>query len=144
MAQVSNKTPAEVRRAERPASTPTEWHPFDNLRREIDHRIAGQIAGAAPPALGFLITRSRAITRSLDLIPQRLPCLQRVLNPLLRLLFAAKRLEGLALQVEQVLFADQSAGVNVAAAEDFCDLGCDFDLMIADEFALAHDVYAHF
>ena len=42
-------------------------------------------------------------------IPQRLPRLQRVLNPLLRLPLAAQRLECLALQVQKVLFADRSA-----------------------------------
>ena len=36
MAEAANKMPVEVKNAERPAPAPTEWHPFDNLRREID------------------------------------------------------------------------------------------------------------
>jgi HSP20 family protein len=37
MAEVANKSPAEIKRGERPVSAPGEWHPFDTLRREIDH-----------------------------------------------------------------------------------------------------------
>jgi HSP20 family protein len=37
MAEAANKTPVEFKRAERPAPTPAEWHPFDSLRREIDN-----------------------------------------------------------------------------------------------------------
>ena len=36
MAEIANKTPAEMKRAERSAPAPAEWHPFDSLRREID------------------------------------------------------------------------------------------------------------
>jgi HSP20 family protein len=36
MAEPANKVPVEVKNAERPAPAPTKWHPFDNLRREID------------------------------------------------------------------------------------------------------------
>jgi HSP20 family protein len=37
MAEVANKTPVEVKGAERQAPAPGEWHPFDSLKREIDH-----------------------------------------------------------------------------------------------------------
>ena len=36
MAETATKVPAEVKKAERPAPAPAEWHPFDSLRREID------------------------------------------------------------------------------------------------------------
>ena len=36
MAEAATKVPVEVKKAERPAPAPGEWHPFDNLRREID------------------------------------------------------------------------------------------------------------
>ena len=36
MAETAPKVPVEVKKAERPAPAPAEWHPFDSLRREID------------------------------------------------------------------------------------------------------------
>src|SRR5947209_20384012 len=53
----------------------------------------------------------------LNSIPQRLPRLQRlqrVLNPFLRLAFAAKGLERLALEIQNILLADRSARGHVA------------------------------
>ena len=44
-----------------------------------------------------------------NLVAQRFAGFERELNPLLRLVFAAQALEGLALQVEQILLADRSA-----------------------------------
>ena len=37
MAEAATKVPLEVKKAERPAPVPAEWHPFETLRREIDH-----------------------------------------------------------------------------------------------------------
>src|SRR3989475_7820807 len=50
----------------------------------------------------------------LNSIPQRLPRLQRVLNPFLRLAFAAKGLERLALEIQNILLADRSDRGHVA------------------------------
>ncbi len=36
MAEAATKVPVEVKKTERPAPAPAEWHPFDTLRREID------------------------------------------------------------------------------------------------------------
>ena len=47
------------------------------------------------------------------LVPQRLSRLQRVLNPLLRLLLAAERLKRLALQIKNVLLAHRRSGVTL-------------------------------
>ena len=75
-------------------------------------------------------------------VAQRLTGFQRVLNSLLRLLFAAEGFEGFALQIENVLFADGRAGGDVTPAEDFGDLCAQLLLVIADEAALAHEVDA--
>src|SRR5947209_13314601 len=72
------------------------------------------------------------------LIPQRLPGLQRELNPFLGLFLAAERLEAFAFQVEQILFAYRSAGGDVAAADDLGYLGSYFHVMVADVFCLPH------
>ncbi len=42
-------------------------------------------------------------------IPQRLPRLERELNPLLRFLFSAQRFEGLTFQIQDVLLADRGS-----------------------------------
>ena len=57
-----------------------------------------------------------------DLVPQRLPRLQGVLNSLLRLFLAAKRFEPLALEIQDVLLAHRRSRRNLPAAEDFGDL----------------------
>lgn len=36
MADTATKVPVEVKKAERPAPSVAEWHPFESLRREID------------------------------------------------------------------------------------------------------------
>src|SRR5438105_1676392 len=94
------------------------------------------------PALRWLVSAmSTAISQTS--IPQRLPCLQCVLNPLLCLLLTAKRLEPLALEIQNVLFADRRTGRDVAAAQHFGDLCAQPHFVISDVFALAHEVNAH-
>src|SRR5205814_387149 len=75
-------------------------------------------------------------------IPQCLTRLQRVLNSLLRFLLAAKRFEGLALKIENVLLADGSSRRDISAAQDLRNFGPDFYFVIADVFTLAHQVNA--
>ena len=36
MVEASTKVPVEVKKTERPAPAPAEWHPFETLRREVD------------------------------------------------------------------------------------------------------------
>src|SRR5258707_10693287 len=70
------------------------------------------------PAFAALVFRSpdHRLNRSADsLIPQRLAGLQGELNSFLGFLLAAQRLEGFALQVEQILLADRHSGRDVAA-----------------------------
>jgi hypothetical protein len=78
------------------------------------------------------------------LIPQRLPRLQRVLNPLLSFLLTAKRLKTFALQIQNVLLADRSAPSDVAAAENFRDFRGQLYFVFGDVVALAHQVNPHF
>src|SRR5260370_42384709 len=78
-----------------------------------------------------------------ELVPQRLPRFQRVLNPLLRLPLTTQRLEALTLQVKNVLLAHRRARRDVAAAQDFSDLCAKLHFVIGDEVALAHEVKAH-
>src|SRR5437763_1544575 len=58
---------------------------------------------------------ARMAARSLPSVSQCLPSLQSVLDAFLRLLLAAQRLEGLAFQVEQILFAEGSSGRDFSA-----------------------------
>ena len=61
--------------------------------------------------MGYKVVRHTDLAqvpiREASSIPQRLPRLQRVLNPLLRLLLAAQRFESFPLQIEDVLLADR-------------------------------------
>ena len=36
MVEAATKVPVEVKKTERPAPAPAEWHPFETLRREVD------------------------------------------------------------------------------------------------------------
>src|SRR3954466_1867913 len=72
-------------------------------------------------------------------IPQGLSRLQRVLNSFLRLAFAAKGFETLALQIEDVLLGDGSARSNIAAAKNLCDLSSKLHLVVGDEVPLPHE-----
>jgi HSP20 family protein len=36
MTEAATKVPVEVKKTERPAPAPAEWHPFETLRREVD------------------------------------------------------------------------------------------------------------
>src|ERR1035438_7061890 len=77
------------------------------------------------------------------LVPKCLTGLQRELNALLGFLFTCERDEGLALQVEQILLTDQSAGVDLSAAEHVSYLAGDLHFVIGDELATPHDVDSH-
>src|SRR4051812_34540045 len=96
----------------------------------------------AIPKIGT--TTSRAARTSVILlgrlisIAQRLSRLQRVLDALLRLLLTAQRLEGLALEVEQVLLAYQRPRRDSAAAQDFRDFARNLHFVVADVLALPH------
>jgi len=76
-------------------------------------------------------------------IPQCLTSFQRVLNPFLGLALAAQRLECLAFEVEQVLFADRGCRGDVSAAQDFGHFVSNLHFVIGDVIALAHQVNAH-
>src|SRR5260370_36316261 len=94
------------------------------------------------PALRWLVSAmSTAISQTS--IPERLPRLQRVLNPLLRLLLTAQRLEPLALQVEDVLLDHRRSRSDVAAAQDFSDFCPQLHFIVGDVVALAPQVDAH-
>src|SRR5579864_1632631 len=75
-------------------------------------------------------------------IPQRLPRLQRVLYPLLRLPLAAQRFESLALQIQQILLAHRRSRCHIAAAQHLGHLVADLLLMVADVLALPHQMHA--
>src|SRR5207244_8320984 len=72
----------------------------------------------------------------------KIPRLQRVLNPLLRLLLSTQRFEPLALQVEHVLLADRRARGHVPTTEDLGDFGGELHLVLGDVIALTHEVDA--
>src|SRR5207302_8744481 len=76
-------------------------------------------------------------------IPERLPRLQCVLNPLLRLLLTAKRLEPFALEIKDVVFANRRTGRDVASAQHFGDFCAQLDFVVCDVVTLAHEVNAH-
>src|SRR5438045_103438 len=76
-------------------------------------------------------------------IPQHLSGFQRVLNALLRFALAAKRLERLSLQIEQVLLADGCTWSDVPSTQDFGDLPSQFHLIFGDVLALPHEVHSH-
>ena len=77
------------------------------------------------------------------LIPQRLPRLQRVLNPLLRLLLAAQGFKPLALQIENVLLAHRRTRCDTSAAQDLSDLRTQLHFVVSDKISLPHHVDAH-
>src|SRR4051794_36860971 len=74
------------------------------------------------------------------LIPQGLPRLQRVLNPLLRLLLTTQRLERLPLQIEQILFTHWSSRRDIPATEHLRNFAPDLHFMIAYVLALPHEM----
>src|ERR1017187_5331592 len=57
------------------------------------------------------------VSKRFLLIPQWLAAFQGEGNPLLRLLLTAERKKSLPLQIQQILFADRSAGRDIAAAQ---------------------------
>ena len=65
------------------------------------------------------------------LVPQRLPGLQRVLNPLERFSLATQPHEGLALEVENVIFADRGPMRQRTAREHPRKSPADGDVVIA-------------
>src|SRR2546426_7692815 len=96
----------------------------------------------SPFGLSGLTGPTSSIENRQSSIPQCLARLQRVLNPLLRLLLSAQRFEPLALQVEHVLLADRRARGHVPAAEDLSDFGGQLHLVLGDVIALTHEVDA--
>src|SRR5215218_5012482 len=80
-------------------------------------RSSGRVARRVPfGALPTAVRTALTITAFSILVSQRLACLERVGDSLLRLLFAAQGKEALAFEVQVVLFADQGTGRDGAAA----------------------------
>src|SRR5271157_3287685 len=104
-------------------------------RGRLSLRNPGRARAAVPTRAGFNDAESA-------LIPQRLTRLERELNSFLGFLFAAQGLESLALQVEQVLFADGRAGRDISAAEYFGDFCSQFESS-EDVFARSGNICAH-
>src|ERR1039457_4652052 len=79
-----------------------------------------------------------------SLIPQRPPALQRESNSLLSLFLPAKREERLPFQIQQILLAHQGARRDRPAAQHVCHPIRHLCVVVADEFALTHDVDPEF
>src|SRR5215475_477602 len=61
-----------------------------------------------------------------------------------RLLFPAKRLEGLSLEVEKVLFGRSRCPRRIAAADDVCQFARDMGLIIGDVTGPSHQMNSKF
>ena len=94
-------------------------------------RVASRVPAMSPKKVRRILSRvGRRKPARLEvadgtagLVPQRFSCLQRVLNPLLRLALSAERFESLALQIEHILFADRRSRRDVTSAKNlrrFC------------------------
>ncbi len=71
-------------------------------------------------------------------ISQRLPVLQHIFDPLLRLLARDQFHEVLALQVEQPLFVHEAARVHVATADGLGHAAADVVVVFGDEASFEH------
>src|SRR5579864_3877435 len=79
-----------------------------------------------------------------SLVPQCLARLERVLNPLLRLLLSAQGLESFPLQIQDVLLTHRSSRSDITSTQHAGDLSTEFDFVVRDEVPLPHEVDAHF
>src|ERR1051326_6545101 len=113
-------------------------------RKATAARSSGRVLRSVPLKAFPTAVRTELTTTASRInasIPQRLPCLQRVLNSLLCFLLAAERLEAFALEVEKILLADRRARRDAAAREHVGHSVADFPFVIANELCLPHQMH---
>src|SRR5207244_4570311 len=79
-----------------------------------------------------------AIVNRKSSIPQRLPRLQRELNPFLCLPLPTQRFESFPLQIQDVLLTHRRARGHIPSAQHFGDLRCQLHFVFRDVVALPH------
>ena len=127
-ARAGSRPPGELRAPSENVSTETS-------RQRVDRRP--HVFPAVPECPGRGRARAPRPVRRLDsfctvLVPQRLAGLQRVLNPLERLRFAAELEKRFALEVQQVLLGHRRLMRQRAAGEDRRERAADQGVVIAD------------
>src|SRR5215471_10260192 len=101
---------------------------------------SGRVADSFPfGALPTAVRTADTITAELIAsIPQDFALLEQMLHSGQRLLFPAKRLEGLSFEVEEVLFGRSRCPRRIAAADDVCQFARDMGLIIGDVTGPSH------
>src|SRR5690606_24712237 len=103
------------------------------MTRQRDARAstAGAIHFHRPWMPGIITTGVPRPRSTIDTsVPQRLPGLQRVLNPFERLRLAEQTEKRLALEIEQMLLGDHGGVRQVAAGEDARQLAADQGVVV--------------
>src|SRR5207244_7691 len=94
--------------------------------------MPGINTSAGPEPCSTTFTKSPSHQVTIYSIPQRLPCLQSVLNPFERFSLAAELEERFAFEVEQILLANRCRVRQGAAGHHECEGSADDRIMIAD------------
>src|SRR5688572_11076945 len=119
-------------------TSPTSAGSMPGARRSASRiAMAARSSGLTVLRLPFLplpmgVRAPATITASLMLIPQRLPRLQRVRDPLERLLLAAEAQEHLPLEPQEILLAHRELGIDVPPAERVRELLPDVDIVVRE------------
>ena len=74
MTEAPTKVPVEVKKAERPVSTHTEWRPFESLRREIDRLFDDFRVGSWRSPFDRVVVRRRSVLAHRDQLGQSAGC----------------------------------------------------------------------